>query len=96
MSKIIIVCNGFNSHFFEEISFYNREVTFDNQCGIGLLIGEKEKLFDALVKTIQDNLFKNKTYFSNTDEEKQEFNRQSRNSAVEFVFRQWPELRYNE
>ena len=55
MSKIIIVCNGFNSHFFEEISFYNREVTFDNQFGIGLLIGEKEKLFDALVKTIQDN-----------------------------------------
>lgn len=96
MSKIIIVCNGFNSHFFEEISFYNREVTFDNQFGIGLLIGEKEKLFDALVKTIQDNLFKNKTHFSNTDEENQEFNRQSRHSAVEFVYRQWPELRYNE
>ena len=68
-------------------------VIFDNQFGVGLLIGEKEKLFDALVKTIQDNLFKNKSYFSNTDEENQEFNRQSRNSAVEFVFRQWPELK---
>ena len=37
MSKIIIVCNGFNSHFFQEISFYYRELTLQRLKHVGFL-----------------------------------------------------------
>ena len=62
MNIKIIECPGYNASFYEELKFYYKEIKINDDSGMVFLIGERQKLFDALIKTYQQTLIVDKEY----------------------------------